>query len=344
MANINTIYISPPLINSSCAWSSDFDQLRQLYESQYTGAVTTRTATIDGFKENDSHTVAFASKTTSTINSYGYSPYPLSTYLEWVRTLLTAPSNVPSNKPIIISITASSSATLSSMVQSIQALRASLNDQVTPGSNARIAIETNTSCPNIPGSSPSGYAFQSLLPLLQVLSAAFVQDESLTIGLKLPPFVYREQFLAVIEGVKTLEKGPKTKRNPIAFFTCTNTLGNSLLFSDQALAPGGEVSAESRFALPTPLGGLAGDALHPLALGNVYTFSQLLHGDAKTKESGADDTSSELRNIEIIGVGGVTSPEAVKRMLDAGASVVGSATLFGALGVKAFEVLSPGLN
>lgn len=57
MVKINSIDISPPLINSSCAWSSDLKQLQELYDSPYTGAVTTRTATNDGFKEDESHTV-----------------------------------------------------------------------------------------------------------------------------------------------------------------------------------------------------------------------------------------------------------------------------------------------
>lgn len=57
MVLLNTIEINPPLLNSSCAWSSDLRQLTDLYESPYTGAITTRTATLHGFKEDDSHTV-----------------------------------------------------------------------------------------------------------------------------------------------------------------------------------------------------------------------------------------------------------------------------------------------
>lgn len=57
MVQINSIHISPPLLNSSCAWSSDLVQLRALYDSPYTGAITTRTATPNGYKENDIHTV-----------------------------------------------------------------------------------------------------------------------------------------------------------------------------------------------------------------------------------------------------------------------------------------------
>lgn len=57
MVQIRTISIDPPLINTSCAWASDFDQLKELYGCPFTGAVTTRTATLDGFKENGTETV-----------------------------------------------------------------------------------------------------------------------------------------------------------------------------------------------------------------------------------------------------------------------------------------------
>ncbi|TFK76674.1 hypothetical protein BDN72DRAFT_3305 [Pluteus cervinus] len=435
MVKINSIDISPPLINSSCAWSSTLEHLEELYASPYTGGVTTRTATLDGFQEDSSHTVTFAKDSHSSCNSYGYSPHPLREYLAWVPTLMASPppANAPHpHKPIIISIAASTPATLTTMLSSIQILRASLGDNY-GARPARIAVELNTSCPNIPGISPSGYEFKRLLPLLRVLKSAFDKDETLTIGLKLPPFVVKEQFTAVIEGVRELLK-PMTptvetrrlpiplpgrrapvappapvaphgrEKCPIAFFTCVNTLGNAMYFPDQVHfdtsdlanppAPR-DASCDPNYALPTPLGGMAGEALHPLALGNVYTFAQLLHhkgvsqpipmlplplSTKKSAKSGitppppsegenefdSDDDGSgastpsggrsgspspdnsrngqekddPLKDIVIIGVGGVTSHAALQRMHKAGAQVVAAATLLGKLGVKAFEVLS----
>ncbi|TFK40921.1 hypothetical protein BDQ12DRAFT_625968 [Crucibulum laeve] len=303
------------------------EQLQELYDSPYTGAVTTRTATTDGYKENKSHTVVFSGDSISTLNSYGYSPHPLADYLAWVEAILTNPVHADRQKPFIISITASNADTLRSMVQSIQILRAKLHDDHTdPNSTAKskIAIEINTSCPNIPNASPSGYAIASLLPMLKVLAEAFNRDHTLTIGLKLPPFVYREQFMSVLDGIESLTAGGKC---PFSFLTCTNTLGNSLLFSDQTVSSV-DIETGSDFALPTVIGGLAGEALHALALGNVYTFSQLVRNRAS------------LNTITIIGAGGVTSKEATMRMRKAGAAVVGCATLFGREGVRAFELLA----
>ncbi|KAG6852519.1 hypothetical protein C0991_011266 [Blastosporella zonata] len=324
MVEINTLKISPALINSSCAWASDLEQLTELYDSPYTGAVTTRTATLNGFQEGPTHTVAFAKSDVTSINSYGYSPHPLSSYLAWMKGLLK-PAVCP-KKPFIISITSSDPETLRTMVQDIQHLRAEL---INTPAQSFIAIELNTSCPNIPNSPPTGYRFPSLLPLLAVLKDEYIKDPTLTIGLKLPPFVHRGQFDAVIDVVKGLclsgDIAATASPCPFAFFTCTNTLGNSLLFSEQSTQ-----SAEGTpFAVPTALGGLAGDALHALALGNVYTFCQLLR----------EPDNSDLRGISIIGVGGVTSKAAAERMRQAGATVVGCATLLGKEGVKAFEML-----
>ena len=74
--------------------------------------------------------------------------------------------------------------------------------------------------------------------------------------------------------------------------------------------------------------GLAGAALHPLALGNVATFRRLL------------DESEDTRNILIIGVGGVDDGAGVARMNSVGAGAVGCASALGLYGVKVFERMS----
>lgn len=224
------------------------------------------------------------------------------------------------------------------MVEAIQDLRQRLGDM--DSDQVRIAIELNTSCPNIDNAPPPAYTPESLCPLLAALTKAFWADRTLVLGLKLPPYTYSTQFTEVIGSIANLSRDVEGKRyNPIAFLTCTNTLGNSLLFADQAVSaetlgssrPNDKTYVDqSRFALPTPVGGLAGEAIHALALGNVHTFSRLLNK--------ADDSS--LQTISIIGVGGVGSPAAVSRMYRAGAHVVGCATYLGQEGVRAFELLS----
>ncbi|KAI6045202.1 hypothetical protein EDC04DRAFT_210282 [Pisolithus marmoratus] len=318
MVRIRGIDVHPPLLNTSCAWASDLQQLTALYDCPHTGAVSTRTATLSGFKEDSSHTVAFLAGSLSSINSYGYSPHPLSSYITWIRMLLER--DPPSSKPFIISITESNPESLSKMITAIQDLRTEH-----PSWHKRIAIEFNASCPNIKGHPPPSYHFSSLVPFLDIFAEHFRADPTLTMGLKLPPYIVSTQFHDVIGGIATYTRQYILSgqfMNPFAFLTCTNTLGNSLVFSDQTVDTGAD---ESSFALPPGIGGLAGEAIHSLSLGNVYSFSELL----------AESPDPALREIIIIGAGGVTSPEAVARMHRAGAKLVGCATLLGVLGVAA---------
>ncbi|KAF7344428.1 DHO-dh domain-containing protein [Mycena sanguinolenta] len=315
MVQVGSLHISPELVNASCAWASDLGQLQALFDSPDTGAVLTRTSTLEGFQEDaSSHTVAFASSSTTSLNSYGYSPHKLSQYLSWIESILSAAAT-PKSKPFIISITASQPDVTRSTIDAIQALRSK------GPAFADIGIEFNTSCPNIRGSTPPGYAFTNLVPLLTVFADAWRADNSLTLGLKLPPYVHAAQFAEVLDTLRQFSTTADVDghaRNPIAYIACTNTLGNALLMI-------------TRLRYRRPLGGIAGDALHALALGNVYSFARLLE---------AEDSASGLKNLVIIGIGGVTSAEAAARMRKAGASIVGSATLFGKEGVRAFEIIS----
>lgn len=52
MSKIGRIIIDPPLLNSASPWASDLDDLQALYDTPYTGAVTTRTSTLKGFADD----------------------------------------------------------------------------------------------------------------------------------------------------------------------------------------------------------------------------------------------------------------------------------------------------
>ena len=216
------------------------------------------------------------------------------------------------------------------MVGDVQKLRKRLRDGVedTP---SRVAVELNTSCPNIRGKPPPAYSFASLLPILEVLAQAYRADRTLTIGLKLAPYVASFQFEEVVKCVASfsydLEDGDRV--NPFAFFTCTNTVGNSLFFAHQTTPSSAVGDGADGYALGPVLGGLAGEPIHALSLGNVFSFAKLLesHGD------------KAMRGIKLIGVGGVVDKQGMERMRKVGAVVVGCATLLGRDGVKGFEKL-----
>ena len=247
--------------------------------------------------------------------------------MEWTHKILSHSTNI---KPIIISFTSNSHSELARMVEDVQKLRQGLGD--IEGAPSRVAVELNTSCPNIRGKPPPAYSFATLLPLFEVLTQAHRTDNSLTIGLKLAPYIASFQFEEVVEYVASfsydLEGG--IRANPFAFFTCTNTVGNSLLFAHQttsSLAVGDEANG---YALGPVLGGLAGEPIHALSLGNVFSFAKLL-GSHEDKA---------MREIKLIGVGGVVDKQGVLRMKKVGAAVVGCATLLGREGVKGFEKLA----
>ncbi|KAF8525225.1 hypothetical protein BU17DRAFT_42136 [Hysterangium stoloniferum] len=330
MAKIHTIVLNPPVLNSSSYWASSRLQLEELYACVWTGGVTTRTATLLGFAEDSSTHKHALMQGNSSINSYGYSPLPLSQYLTWIRDMLV---KTKSTKPFIISIAPASTDELSQMLEMIQALRRELSDA--NSKTSRIAIELNTSCPNIEGYPPPAYAPQSLQPLLEVFRRQFVQDPTLTIGLKLAPFVHVGQFQSVVDLLANISDVSHSgeKVNCVSFLSCTNTLGSSVVFEDQTTVKNVVPGESSTYAVPAIIGGLAGDAIHPLSLGNVHSFKKLL----------SEHPDLSLRNISIIGIGGVTSKEAVRRMICVGASAVGCATALGTHGVGVFERLIQGL-
>lgn len=105
-------------------------------------------------------------------------------------------------------------------------------------------------------------------PLLAVIAKHVSDDPSLVVGLKLPPYVHLKQFTDVVAELAKLS--PSNGPHPIAFLTCTNTLGSSILFEDQAVPSNFEKPAQDfEFAVPTIYGGLAGESIHPLSLGQV---------------------------------------------------------------------------
>ena len=116
---------------------------------------------------------------------------------------------------------------------------------------------------------------------------------------------------------------------PIAFVTATNTLGSALIMEESGSSwlP----ALRGTNGTGSGLGGLAGAALHPLALGNVANLRKRL---------GSQNT--QMGDVKIIGVGGVSDHDGFERMKAAGADVVGLATALGAQGVAIFEAILAG--
>ena len=278
-----------------------------MYNCPHTGAITTRTALANGFDHDDAtHQYCFfepknhtrrghsieahpprlqgttALDPISSLNTLGYSPFSVNEYLKIIEDLLLSLQLVDRpTKPIIISV-AGSPAEVLDHCRSISHLKLDLKHN--QGISARLLMEINLSCPNIAGKPPPAY---SRVELLKYLIPLVVADPggwgSVEVGLKTPPYTYQTQFDELISALVESTKG----RCPISFITATNTLGSSLVLSD-SLTPALSSSTG------TGIGGLAGSALHPLALGNVAKIRRML------------DANESLQRIEIIGLGGVS--------------------------------------
>ncbi|KAF2108553.1 hypothetical protein BDV96DRAFT_587411 [Lophiotrema nucula] len=370
----HNLVIHPPLLNSSNPWCSTLEQLQALYASPHTGAVTTRTSLLDGFP-NDSahHQFAFYNPAThnaaepnaessaspdqtGSLNTLGYSPLPLATYLGFIKIISDSlpspaahstekdPTHTP--KPFIISVTGTPS-DVAECYRQICALQHKVL--------MVLAMEVNLSCPNIPGKPPPAYDSEALLAyLLELKTEVGRQLDSeietskhgkihVPIGIKTPPYTYQDQYEQLISALLSSANisEPKDLPCPVSFITATNTLGSSLLLTPQIdstpLSPGGSKAREVfhhtlNSANGTGIGGLAGAPLHPLALGNVYTIKGMLF------------QYKELEHIHIIGVGGVEDAEGFLRMRAVGAAAVGVGTALGRKGVNVFEEIGEALQ
>lgn len=327
---MKTLHIDPPLLNTPCPWAKTLEQLRELYHCKSTGAVTTRTSMIDGFPDDpkvnqfvffnpSSHSPSIPNHSestpdkTATLNTIGFSPFTLDEYLSFIKTISDElPADFPL-KPFIVSVTGPHEE-MGKAYEKITAFQSKVKMD--------LAMEINLSCPNIPGKVSPAYDKNELLIYLNQLNQTIAQLKQsnqyleLPIGIKMPPFTYQEQYDVVIDALLSISE----QELPIQFIVSTNTLGSSLLLQNQDLP-----NAVLKSMAGTGIGGMAGAAIHPLALGNVYTLRKML------------DQHPALQSLQLIGVGGVSDVDGYRRMKSVGAYAVGIASAIGAKGVAVFE-------
>lgn len=290
---------TPPLLNSATPWATSAADLAALYACPHTGAVTTRTALLAGFAEDpDVHQkLLFAG---SSLNTYGYSPHPLGFYLDAIAATVRGAQT----KPFIVSV-AGSPAQLRAAVITIAEFAAR--------TAYAVLVEVNLSCPNIPGKPPPAYDLAELLLCLDALED--LPAPSVPLGLKTPPYTHDAEYRVLLAA---LQQHPRV----VSFITSTNTLGSALHVS--RAGHGGELRPTLASAAGTGIGGLGGACIHWLSLGNVATIRRLL------------DADDALRDVVVIGVGGVADHEGWLRMRSVGAAAVGVGTALGENGVGVF--------
>lgn len=340
--------INPPLLNSANPWATSEADLEALHDCPYTGAVTTRTSLLSGFAHDDSvHQYAFFESDTartvetahttplsslSSLNTLGYSPLPLQSYLDFLTKLVERAEC--KSKPFVVSVTG----TPTQVVECFRLISSCAKRSCSP-----MLMEINLSCPNILGRSPPAYdgsALGEYLDALRNSEPCLCRDVSepgemsrietgrrVLVGIKTPPYTYDAQFKTLIAALLSSVAGEMCC--PINFITATNTLGSSLILDHRKSEHGWSATLPS--AAGTGIGGLAGAALHPLALGNVATLRRLLD------DATLDGDARPLAQIELIGTGGVSSADGYERMRTVGAACVGVGTALGVRGVNCFQ-------
>ncbi|KAF8858633.1 FMN-linked oxidoreductase [Acephala macrosclerotiorum] len=362
--------IDPPLLNSSNPWATNEADLLALYNCPYTGAVTIRTSLWKAFKQHPStHQYTFfdsklghatasinidlpegrgdvRESETSSLNTLGYSPIAFEEYVSMLLRMsqgghLSPPNSLndgikeKKRKPFIVSVTGTAEEVAQCASHLLTVLNAPETIYPIASSDAKtsdldLMMEINLSCPNIPDKPPPAYSLPSLVEYVAALHTAKQNAppnyiRPLHIGIKTPPYTYTGQFQILIDALESsvgLEGGC-----PISFITATNTLGNCLVMNEK-----NDAALES--ANGTGIGGMAGDALHPLALGNVKTIRTML--DSSPHPS--------IKNISIIGIGGVSDAAGFKRMKNVGAVAVGVGTALGCEGVGIFKKITSSLS
>lgn len=350
--------ISPPLVNSSNPWATTLEDLDQLYKCSSTGAVTTRTSLIDGFTQHPStHQYTFFSTSTgyatakidvagaegrgevvetesSSLNTLGYSPHKFQQYVQWIAQMSNKGElDRTPEKPFIVSVTG----TPSEIGEAYEYLIKLQRDPILMFSNSdskgftglKVMMEINLSCPNIPDKPPPAYDGESLneyiVELSKVLTSMNLSPIIVPVGIKTPPYTYHAQFQTLID---CLESSVPLHPSgcPISFITATNTLGSCFVFNPQQDGAAlGSVGGSG-------VGGMGGEAIHGLALGNVKMLRNMLDSSKH----------SSVKEIGIIGVGGVGDADGFERMRKVGADVVGIGTAFGRGGIQVFDKILQG--
>jgi len=221
-------------------------------------------------------------------NSEGLPNLGYKTYLEFI------PKLKKYNKPIIVSVAGFSVDEYKILVKAFQESEVDL-------------IEINLSCPNIDNKTePIAYNLKKTEEVLKEISYLGKKP----IGLKLPPYPY----YSIQQKIANL-----IKKYSVSFLSCVNTLGNSLIID--------EIKERSVIKATRGFGGLSGQYIKPIALGNVRRFYELLKG-----------------KVSIMGMGGVKTGQDVFEFLLAGADAVQIGTAFVEEGVSCFQRINKELK
>jgi dihydroorotate dehydrogenase (fumarate) len=237
--SIGSIELDYCIYNASGPKCTTLDELLTLRDSNYTGAVLTKSCTLNARNGNDPPKY-FANQLGS-LNSNGLENLGHRFYAD------IAPNMTSKTKPYIISI---AGLTYEDNKQIL--LNLTNHSQIEYISS----IELNLSCPNILGKSQVGYDFESMEKYLDLISDIWPKK----FGVKLPPYFDMQHFQ---QAATILNKYPE-----LQYVTCINSLGNALIIDG--------VTESVTIHPKNGFGGLGGIYIKPTALANVRQMYLLL--------------------------------------------------------------------
>nr|QBK92190.1 MAG: dihydroorotate dehydrogenase [Pithovirus LCPAC304] len=263
----------------------------ELWNCEYNGAVVTKTCTLEAREGNAFPRVSCADDGSVSINSVGLANLGVDTYLKW----LEGSSDI--FKPVFLSIGGLSKE------ENMKLLR-----EIREASHPPDFVELNVSCPNLVGSTVTGYDTALLYEYLSILmlNITIMREKGVDIGcgVKLPPYFDDCSFQSVADIINDFEE--------LDYITTINGVPNCLVIDTKTEAP--VIKPKNGH------GGLGGGVTKPIGLANVATFRKYLDP-----------------RIKIIGCGGVCTGEDVFQYLLCGADAVEIGTQFLHEGVTCFE-------
>ena len=272
------------IYNASGINNQILSQLKKIADSG-SGAITLKSATLEvrPGNANPKYIVKSALIPGCTLNSMGLPNEGIEKTLEYVQELKSY-----TTKPIVFSLSGLSLDENLEMIRRVQ------------NQNLADLIELNLSCPNIAGKPMVGNDPEQVKNTLAKIREI---GGNIKLGVKLPGYTDLPIYDQISELLLEYE---------VSYITCCNTLGNCLVI---------DPIKESAIIKPKMgLGGLAGDFVKPLALGNVWNFYQRLQG-----------------KVQIVGVGGIRSGSDAFEFLLAGADAVQIGSTFAQEGLGSFD-------
>ena len=274
------------LYNASGVMCTEYSQLQSVIDSPYTGAVVTKSCTLESRKGNPEPRYAHSSKESGmnwSINSMGIPNNGVDYYLKGATGQLRRNS-----KPYIISISGLSVNENLDIIDYIRHSRTMLDT---------CAIELNLSCPNIVGKPQMCYDFEGMEDTLRrVFDGSHVVN--IPIGLKMSPYFDVAHFAKASEVIEPFAKS-------ISFLTCSNSIGNGLLI---------DPNTESTLIHPkNGLGGCGGDFMRPVSLSNVYNFNRLLGDKIDIIGCGGVSSGDDVFNLILAGAKAVQVGSLISR-------------------------------